>query len=47
MVNIIARILSIVKTCHNKDIPVFWTQHGHRNLSNDGGLLREWVYNIY
>ncbi|CAG8629835.1 8134_t:CDS:2 [Cetraspora pellucida] len=39
---IIENIKSLVKKCHEKDIPVFWTQHGHRNIEFDGGSLARW-----
>ncbi|CAB4414430.1 unnamed protein product [Rhizophagus irregularis] len=42
VIDIIPNVKSIVKTCHEKDIPVFWTQHGHRNLKFDGGAVGRW-----
>ncbi|RIB27188.1 Isochorismatase-like protein [Gigaspora rosea] len=39
---IIKNVQSLVKRCHEKDIPVFWTQHGHRNVEFDGGALARW-----
>ncbi|CAG8544175.1 9901_t:CDS:2 [Ambispora leptoticha] len=39
---IIPNVQYMVKTCHEKDIPVFWTQHGHRNLEFDGGAVGRW-----
>ncbi|KAF0533029.1 Isochorismatase hydrolase [Gigaspora margarita] len=39
---IIKNVQSLVKRCHEKDIPVFWTQHGHRNIEFDGGALARW-----
>ena len=41
--DIITNVQFIVKTCHEKNIPIFWTQHGHRNLELDGGALGRWV----
>ncbi|CAG8733363.1 8890_t:CDS:2, partial [Ambispora leptoticha] len=38
----IPNVQYIVKTCHKKDIPVFWTQHGHRNIEFDGGAIGRW-----
>ncbi|RIA90960.1 Isochorismatase-like protein [Glomus cerebriforme] len=42
VIDIIPKVQSIVKTCHEKNIPVFWTQHGHRNLEFDGGAVGRW-----
>ncbi|CAG8746711.1 5696_t:CDS:2, partial [Funneliformis caledonium] len=42
VIDIIPNVQSIVKTCHEKEIPVFWTQHGHRNLQFDGGAVGRW-----
>ncbi|CAG8844934.1 802_t:CDS:2, partial [Gigaspora margarita] len=39
---IIPNVKSIVTTCHEKDIPVLWTQHGHINVQFDGGALARW-----
>ncbi|CAG8574700.1 23879_t:CDS:2, partial [Dentiscutata erythropus] len=39
---IIKNVQSLVKRCHEKDVPVFWTQHGHRNVEFDGGALGRW-----
>ncbi|RIB22818.1 Isochorismatase-like protein [Gigaspora rosea] len=39
---IIKNVQSLVKRCHEKDIPIFWTQHGHRNIEFDGGALTRW-----
>ncbi|RGB26031.1 Isochorismatase-like protein [Rhizophagus diaphanus] len=40
--DIIPNVQSLVKSCHEKGVPVFWTQHGHRNPEFDGGALRRW-----
>jgi nicotinamidase-related amidase len=42
VIDIIPNVQSIVKACHEKDLPVFWTQHGHRNLKFDGGAVGRW-----
>ncbi|CAG8579103.1 16237_t:CDS:2, partial [Gigaspora margarita] len=42
IIDIIPNIQSVVKTCHEKEIPVFWTQYGHRNLEFDGGAVGRW-----
>ncbi|CAG8554073.1 567_t:CDS:2 [Cetraspora pellucida] len=39
---IIENVKLLVKKSHEKDIPVFWTQHGHRNIEFDGGSLARW-----
>ncbi|CAG8687866.1 14006_t:CDS:2, partial [Gigaspora rosea] len=39
---IIENVQLLVKRCHEKDVPVFWTQHGHRNVEFDGGTLSRW-----
>ncbi|CAG8706003.1 20146_t:CDS:2, partial [Dentiscutata erythropus] len=39
---IIPNVKSIVLTCHEKGIPVIWTQHGHMNVELDGGTLARW-----
>uniref|UniRef100_A0A1D1YVS0 Peroxyureidoacrylate/ureidoacrylate amidohydrolase RutB n=1 Tax=Anthurium amnicola TaxID=1678845 RepID=A0A1D1YVS0_9ARAE len=42
-VAVIQNIQSIVKICHDNNVPVFWTQHTHRNIEFDGGPLgRRW-----
>ncbi|PKY41479.1 Isochorismatase hydrolase [Rhizophagus irregularis] len=40
--DIIPNVQSLVKSCHEKGVPVFWTQHGHRNPEFDGGALGRW-----
>ncbi|KAL1916194.1 uncharacterized protein VTP21DRAFT_5811 [Calcarisporiella thermophila] len=35
-------LIPLITRCHDKGIPCFWTQHGHRNFKNDGGSLGRW-----
>ncbi|CAG8669191.1 8492_t:CDS:2 [Racocetra fulgida] len=42
---IIPNVKSVVTTCHEKGIPVIWTQHGHLNSELDGGALARWWKN--
>ncbi|RIA81251.1 Isochorismatase-like protein [Glomus cerebriforme] len=35
-----SNIKTLVKNCHNRNIPIFWTQHGHIKLDDD--VLVSW-----
>ncbi len=35
-------VLNIIKFFRSKNIPVIFTQHGHKDPVKDGGILREW-----
>jgi len=39
---IIPRLQKLIKDFRENKIPIVWTQHGHRNLKNDGGQLFKW-----
>ncbi|CAG8709759.1 7668_t:CDS:2, partial [Dentiscutata erythropus] len=47
IIDIIPNVQSIVKACHKKEIPVFWTKRGHRNLELDGGAVGRWWGSIW
>jgi isochorismate hydrolase len=32
----------VLSVCRSRSIPVFYTRHGHRDISVDGGMLYEW-----
>jgi isochorismate hydrolase len=35
-------VLRILSACRSRSVPVFYTRHGHRDISLDGGMLYEW-----
>jgi isochorismate hydrolase len=39
---IIGNILSLIKACRSKGIQIFYTRHGHKDISKDGGMLDKW-----
>jgi isochorismate hydrolase len=39
---IIGNVLSIIKACRSVDIRTIFTRHGHKNISEDGGMLAAW-----
>jgi isochorismate hydrolase len=39
---ILGNVLSIIEACRSKGIRVIFSRHGHRNVSEDGGMLAEW-----
>ena len=39
---IIGNVLSIVEACRSKGVETIFTRHGHRDVSEDGGMLAEW-----
>jgi isochorismate hydrolase len=39
---IVPAVSSLVTAARNADMPVFYTRHGHRDLSVDGGVLAAW-----
>jgi isochorismate hydrolase len=39
---IMENVLSIVKACQSKGTDIIFTRHGHRDVSEDGGMLAEW-----
>ena len=39
---IIGNVLSIVEACRSVDIRTIFTRHGHKNISEDGGMLVAW-----
>uniref|UniRef100_A0A914WYG0 Isochorismatase-like domain-containing protein n=1 Tax=Plectus sambesii TaxID=2011161 RepID=A0A914WYG0_9BILA len=38
----ILQLNNTMRQCREKQIPVIFTQHGHKNLETDGGVLNEW-----
>jgi len=39
---ILENVLSIIEACRSKGIGIIFTRHGHRDVSEDGGMLAEW-----
>jgi isochorismate hydrolase len=39
---IIGNVLSIIDVCRASGIRVIFTRHGHKDLSEDGGMLAQW-----
>ena len=39
---ILGNVLSLVEACRSKGIEILFTRHGHRDISEDGGMLAEW-----
>lgn len=39
---ILPRVNNLVDACRAAGVPVFFTRHGHRDLSVDGGMLARW-----
>jgi isochorismate hydrolase len=39
---IIGNILSVIEACRYKDVRIIFSQHGHKDVSKDGGMLAEW-----
>lgn len=40
--SILGNVLSIIEACRSKGIRIIFTRHGHRDVSEDGGMLAEW-----
>ena len=38
----LGNILNVIQSCHQKKIPIIFTQHGHKDPTQDGGELHEW-----
>jgi nicotinamidase-related amidase len=39
---VLSNILEVIQSCRKKNIPIIFTQHGHKDPAVDGGLLRKW-----
>lgn len=39
---VLKNIQRVVQSCREKAIPIIFTQHGHTDVTLDGGALREW-----
>jgi len=39
---ILENVLSIIETCRSKGVRIIFTRHGHKDVSEDGGMLAEW-----
>jgi isochorismate hydrolase len=39
---IIGNVLSLIKACRSSKIQIFYTRHGHKDISKDGGMLSKW-----
>jgi isochorismate hydrolase len=39
---ILGNVLSIIEACRSVDIRTIFTRHGHKNISEDGGMLVAW-----
>ena len=35
-------ITRVSAACRSRSVPVFYTRHGHRDISADGGMIYEW-----
>ena len=39
---VLSNILKVIQSCRQGNIPIFFTQHGHRDVKVDGGMLAQW-----
>ena len=39
---ILGNVQSIIQACRSKGIQIIFTRHGHRDVSENGGMLAEW-----
>jgi isochorismate hydrolase len=39
---VLENILQVIQFCHCRNIPIFFTQHGHTDSVSDGGALADW-----
>ncbi len=39
---VLEHILQVIQSCHRRNIPIFFTQHGHTEPASDGGALADW-----
>ena len=39
---ILSNVLSLINSCRSKRIHIFFTRHGHKDVSLDGGMLANW-----
>jgi nicotinamidase-related amidase len=39
---IISNVRDVIQTCHDLEVPIFYTQHGHKDIKVDGGALAKW-----
>lgn len=39
---IVLNVLNVIQSCRRKNIPIIFTQHGHRSPAEDGGILSQW-----
>lgn len=39
---ILNNVRSVIKACRARGIPIFFTRHGHKDISRDGGMLKQW-----
>lgn len=39
---VLKNIQRVIQSCREKGIPIIFTQHGHTDVTLDGGVLREW-----
>ena len=39
---VLGNVLSVIEACRSKGIRIIFTRHGHRDVSEDGGMLAEW-----
>jgi isochorismate hydrolase len=40
--DIISNVQDVINTCHELNMPIFFTQHGHKDIQKDGGVLAKW-----
>lgn len=39
---ILGNVLSVIETCRSSGVRIIFTRHGHKDISEDGGMLAEW-----
>ena len=39
---VLENILQVIQSCHRRNIPILFTQHGHADSASDGGALADW-----
>jgi len=39
---ILKNLLRVIQSCRQKDVPIIFTQHGHKDAGADGGALGQW-----
>jgi isochorismate hydrolase len=39
---VLGKILRVIQSCRQRNVPIIFTQHGHSKQASDGGALGEW-----